>query len=229
MVIFMNLKDIVFVHRGKYSLNSFENSLEAFKFCVDNNLNIEIDLHILKDKSVIVFHDNNLKRLFNKDFNVKNLSYQSMSDECNVHVPTLQDVLSLVNGKVVLDIELKYDVLNGDLEKAVIEILENYKGKFILKSFHPLIVWRLKRLVSKRKLNFKVGLLVENWFLLLFSYVFIHPNFYAINYKCMDKSFFRFVSKRKDTLLYTIKSKDVYDFFKCKGYGLVIEDYSIMM
>ena len=50
-------------------------------------------------------------------------------------------------------------------------------------------------------------------------------NFISFNYKCFSKVFFKFFSKRKDTLLYTIKSKDVYDLYKDKGYGLILENY----
>lgn len=221
----MNLKNIIFVHRGKYNSSLEENTLASFRECVENHMNIELDSHILKDDSVIVFHDDNLKRVCGKNIGIKNLNYKEILNECNNSVPTLTNVLELVNGKVFLDIELKYDVLNGRLEKKVIDILKNYDGKFILKSFHPLIVWRLKRLVYKNHLDCKVGLLVENTLLLFFSFVFVRPDFVSFNYKFLKKWFFRFISKRKDTLLYTIKSKDVYDLYKDKGYGLILENY----
>jgi len=221
----MNLKDIIFVHRGKYDESFSENSLKAFSVCVENKMNIELDSHILRDNKVIVFHDDNLDRLFGKNISIKDLSYMEMTSECNENVVTLEDVLELVCGKVCLDIELKYDVLDGRLERMVIDILKNYSGKFILKSFHPLIVWRLKRLVDKNHLDCKVGLLVENSLLLLFSSLFVRPDFISFNYKCFSKVFFKFFSKRKDTLLYTIKSKEVYEKYKDKGYGLILENY----
>lgn len=226
MVNVMNLRNIIFVHRGKINSKLNENSLDAFKFCVDKKMNIELDLHILKDNTVVVFYDDNLKRIYNKDIHIKNLNYQELIRECGQEILTLSEVLSIVNGKVILDIELKYDVLNGKLEEEVIRILKNYKGEFILKSFHPLIVWRLKRLVRKNGLDIKVGLLAENSFLLILSYIFIHPEFYAVNYKCLKKFIFKFISKRKDTLLYTIKSKYLYEKYKDKGYGLILENFN---
>ena len=83
----------------------------------------------------------------------------------------------------------------------------------------------IKRLVYKNHLDCKVGLLVENTLLLFFSFVFVRPDFVSFNYKFLKKWFFRFISKRKNTLLYTIKSKDVYDLYKDKGYGLILENY----
>lgn len=225
MVNVMNLRNIIFVHRGKINSKLNENSLDAFQFCVNNKMNIELDLHILKDSTVVVFHDDNLKRIYNKDIRIKDLKYQELIRECGQEIPTLDEVLNLVSGKVILDIELKYDVLNGKLEDEVIRILKNYKGKVILKSFHPLIVWRLKRLTHKNGLDIKVGLLAENSFLLILSYIFIHPEFYAVNHKCLKKFIFKFISKRKDTLLYTIKSKCLYEKYKDKGYGLILENF----
>lgn len=220
----MNLKNIIFVHRGKLKNGLEENSLEAFNECVKNNKNIELDLHILKDGNVIVFHDKDLKRICGINIDIKNLSYDDIIKNCST-IPLFIDVLKLVNSRVILDIELKYDVLNGNLENKVLEILDNYNGKYILKSFHPLIVWRLKRLIRKKKMNIKVGLLVKNPFILLFSMIFINPDFISLNYKSLNNCFFRFFSKRKDTLLYTIKSKDIFLKYINKGYGLVLEDY----
>lgn len=40
-----------------------ENSLQAFEKAMKNNYIIELDLHILRDDTVIVFHDDNLKRI----------------------------------------------------------------------------------------------------------------------------------------------------------------------
>lgn len=218
----MNLRDKLFIHRGRFNSGLKENSLDAFRKCVNSNYNIELDLHILKDNTVIVFHDDNLKRIYKKDINLKTSKYKEFLD---YSIPTLEDVLSLVNGKVLLDIELKYDVLDGRLEEKTIEILSKYNGEFILKSFHPLIVLRLKRLTHKKRMNVRVGMLIENTFLLLFSVLFIHPSFIAINYKCLNKRIFRFISKRMDTLLYNIKTKENYLKYKDKGYGIILENY----
>lgn len=36
-----------------------ENSILAFKRAIDNNYLIELDVHIINDKSIVVFHDDN--------------------------------------------------------------------------------------------------------------------------------------------------------------------------
>lgn len=223
----MNLKNAIFVHRGKYSIKDIENNLSSFKHCVDLHKNIELDLHILRDNTVVVFHDKNLKRMNKIDVDIKNLTYNELCSFTNQDekIPTLSEVLEIVDRKVLLDIEFKYDVLDGRLEKYALDILSKYKGDYVVKSFHPLIVFRLKKIICKKKMNVKVGLLTKNAFILFFSLLFIHPDFISINYKYLDKCFFRFVSKRKDTLLYTIKTKEVYEKYKDKGYGLILENF----
>lgn len=57
------LKQSLIAHRGYHSkeLGIPENSIPAFEKAILNNYIIELDVHILKDGNVVVFHDDNLK------------------------------------------------------------------------------------------------------------------------------------------------------------------------
>lgn len=59
------LKQNIIAHRGIHNINKGipENSLLAFEKAIKNNYIIELDLHILKDRNVVVFHDDNLERM----------------------------------------------------------------------------------------------------------------------------------------------------------------------
>jgi len=191
----MKDKDLIIIHRGRYSYNYPENSIPAFIETIKNNKMIELDVHIIKDNTVIVFHDDNLKRMCKNNSNVKDLTYKEICEfrlvNSNYGIPTFKEVLNLVNGKVPLDIELKYDVLDGSLEKEVIKLLKDYNGKFILKSFHPSIVKNLKKLRKKYNLDCKIGLLVKNSSVLFLSLIVANPDFVSYNYKCREKLFFK--------------------------------------
>ncbi len=219
----------LFAHRGKYSLNYPENSIPAFKESVSHNLGIELDLHILKDNNVVVFHDSNLKRLCNKDVNIKSLTLNEIKKykllNTKYSIPSFKEVLNIVKGKVSLDIELKSDVLNGSLERETLNILKGYKGSFLLKSFNPIIVWRLKRLKKKYNMNYSVGLLTKSTFILMLSLIFINPDFISFHHKLLKKKFFKYASTIKPTLLYTIKTNKSYLNTRGLSYGLIIEDY----
>lgn len=62
---------------------------------------------------------------------IKNLKLQNTK----YGIPTLQEVLDLVNGRVPLLIEFKYDRKAGETEKATMELLKEYKGEYAIQSF----------------------------------------------------------------------------------------------
>ena len=139
------LKSNIIAHRGYFdNKNIPENSLRAFELAMKKNYIIELDLHLLKDKKIVVFHDDNLKRMTGINKNIKEYSYDELKNikllNSNYNIPTLEEVLKLVDGKVPMIIEFKYDRKPGQLEKEAVKQLDNYKGKFSVKSFNPLSV-----------------------------------------------------------------------------------------
>ena len=67
-------------HRGN-SKKFIENSFEAFNSVVQMGFKyIETDLRMTLDKEVIAFHDQDLKRLFNLDLQVKDLTFNEISN-----------------------------------------------------------------------------------------------------------------------------------------------------
>lgn len=145
------LKQNLIAHRGFHNIQKGipENSLPAFKKAIDNGYLIELDLHILKDNSVVVFHDDNLNRMTGVDKNLKDVSYDEIKNlklqNTDTFIPLFKDVLRLVNGKVPIIIELKTDVRCGILEPEVMKILNNYSGLYAIKSFSPFSVLWFKK------------------------------------------------------------------------------------
>ena len=91
-----------------------------------------------KDHEAIVFHDYDLKRLANKDLQIKDLTSQELRDilllDTESSIPTLDEVLYAVNGKTPLMIEIK----SGNhpfIEERLTEILKSYDGPVCVKSF----------------------------------------------------------------------------------------------
>ena len=68
------LKSNLIAHRGYHSKEEGipENSIPAFKKAMENKYIIELDVHILKDGQVIVFHDDDLERMTGVKKLVKN-------------------------------------------------------------------------------------------------------------------------------------------------------------
>lgn len=138
-------------HRGFHSLDKSipENSLLAFKKAIDYGYAIELDIHVLKDGNVVVFHDENLKRMCKKDIKLTEITYDQIKNlnllNTNEKVPLLTDVLSLVGGKVPLLIELKP---KGDIYRlceAFMILIKGYQGEYAIQSFNPKILKWFKK------------------------------------------------------------------------------------
>ena len=86
----------------------------AFRLAIEKNYSIEMDIHLTKDLELIVFHDFFLGRLTTKTgfvFN-KNLNYIKQARLSNNEpVPTIEDTLNLINGRVPVLLEIKYSKL----------------------------------------------------------------------------------------------------------------------
>lgn len=145
------LKNNYICHRGLHNEheNIIENTLESFRLAIEKNYAIELDTNILKDQTIVVFHDRNLKRLVGIDKPLKDCTYDEIKDlkikGTNETIHTLEFVLNYINGKVPLVIELKPFGEKKVHTDKVIKLLETYKHPFAVHSFNPYIVFRLKK------------------------------------------------------------------------------------
>ncbi len=128
-------------HRGYHDKTAPENSLAAFSKAVEKGYAIELDVQLLADDTVVVFHDESLARMTSNDGYLKYLNKDDIKSlklaGTKETIPTLAEVLALVDGKVPLLIEVKNKYKVGKLEQAVINLLKHYKGEFAIQSFNP--------------------------------------------------------------------------------------------
>ncbi|MEG1791235.1 MAG: glycerophosphodiester phosphodiesterase family protein [Clostridia bacterium] len=165
MVSLDNFLSTPIAHRGLYDDNYEENSLSAFRLAVENGFGIETDVHILKDGVVAVFHDANMKRICGVNLKIESLT----SDELKKYpmtvggevIPTLPELLKLIDGRVPLLIELKCltGFYTNKLAKAVLRDLAGYKNKsnIALQSFDPFAV----RWIRKNQTDYPFGQLAS--------------------------------------------------------------------
>lgn len=134
----------MFAHRGYHCIEKGipENSLPAFRAALKEGYGIELDVHLTRDNQVIVFHDDTLKRVCG----LKKRPEKMTADELKKypllgtkeHIPTLKEVLKLVNGKVPLLIELKLPGRSTALCEQTYQLLKNYHGPYLIQSFNTL-------------------------------------------------------------------------------------------
>lgn len=144
-----------FAHRGLHDLHMGvpENSMAAFRLAVDNGYAIELDVRLLGDGNVVVFHDATLDRMTNQagyilDLNSGQLPGLSLLGTQETP-PLFSDMLNMVRGRVPLYVEIKNGNRPGRLEQQVLLLLNNYLmqygGSFAVASFNPLVLAWFKR------------------------------------------------------------------------------------
>lgn len=140
-----------FAHRGLYSDDGMipENSLEAFDKAIENNYGIELDVSFTKDKKTVVFHDDNLLRMTGLNKKISDCTLEEIEslylNGTDYKIPTFNEVLDLVDGKVPLIIEIKSNRDRDGLCNSVKNELNDYNGRFCIESFDPLIMSRIKK------------------------------------------------------------------------------------
>ncbi len=132
-----------------------ENSPQAIKAAVAAGYGIEIDLQLSQDGVPVVFHDEELDRLTDETGPVNartaaDLGRITLKGSTDT-IPTLAEVLAMIDGKVPLLIEIKDQTLemgptDGRLEAATAGALDGYRGDVALMSFNPHSVAHMARL-----------------------------------------------------------------------------------
>jgi len=128
-------------HRGLHGAAAPENSLPAFEAAIAAGYPIELDVHVLRDGEVVVFHDEDLLRAAG----VSRSLLEEDRSSIRAHrlfggafgIPTLREVLALVQGKVPLLIEIKAKHGMPGAAREVFERLVGYSGPLAVQSFDP--------------------------------------------------------------------------------------------
>lgn len=233
------LKEDFIAHRGLHKKDGSipENTISAFKAAIEFGYSIEFDINILKDGCVIVFHDPDLKRCFQIDKSLNELTYDDIKDlryENNDHIPLLSEVLAFVDGRVNLLIELKPHGNVMQLCIAFMDIIKDYSGNFAVFSFHPRVVHYLK----KRHPNIVRGQISEYFkddknmsgfrkYLMrsLFFNRFTKPDFISYGiYDMPNKYLNKHMRKGVTIISYAAKTQAEFDFVK-KHYHNVVFEY----
>lgn len=131
-----------------------ENSPAAIRAAIAAGFAIEIDLQLSADDVAMVFHDERLDRLTGhtgllRARTAADLGRIGLTGGVDT-IPTLREVLALVDGQVPLLIELKDQTdtgaAMGALEQAAATALAAYRGPVAVMSFNPMMVAEMARL-----------------------------------------------------------------------------------
>ncbi len=227
----------IYAHRGLFDNKKIvENTISAFKKALKSSFDIELDIRLTKDNKIIVFHDDNLKRLTGVDRLVSDMTYDELKNvkllDTDEVIPTLEEVLNLVSGKVTLLIEIK-DYLSKGMLNKLDRLLLDYNGRVLLQSFNPFMVKKMALSSLKR---YKLGILLTSNYKGLKKALY---ELYVYNYIIKQK-YCSFISSPKELVLrvkeisskelfiWTIRTKE--EFIKYKKYSnnLICEEKGII-
>ncbi|MEO8253645.1 MAG: glycerophosphodiester phosphodiesterase family protein [Flavobacterium sp.] len=150
-------------HRGAKGYEP-ENTLISFEKAINLGVDgIELDVHLSSDNELIVIHDETVDRTTNGKGEVNQLSLKELKAlkiEITANIPTLIEVLDLVNKRCFINIELK----GIGTAQPVIQLISHYISEknwnynnFIISSFD----WKMLEETYSLDSEIKIGVLTE--------------------------------------------------------------------
>ena len=136
-----------FAHRGLHRIDKSvtENSIPAFEHAARIGYGIELDVHLTADGELVVFHDDDTKRVCGVEGRVGDMTLDQLRALrlCGTDnaIPTLAEVLAAVAGRIPIIVELKRGARNRELCRKVYEVMQTYPGHWCVESFDPFIVF----------------------------------------------------------------------------------------
>lgn len=199
-----------FAHRGVHHAPSLpENSLTAFAAALEIGAGIECDVRLTRDDELVVFHDRDALRLCDDPAVIgqSTLAELGRLRLGNGPIPTLADLLALVDGRVPVLIEAKVD---GDVWRfgpALVKAVGAYRGRFGVMSFDP----RLSRWLRTNRPGVRRGLVIKGnsagfrrWGAMWLA----DPDFVAVETTMLGAPWLARVRQRMPVYSWTVKTRE---------------------
>lgn len=152
-------KPIIVAHRGS-SADAPENTIAAFRQAVTDGADaIELDVHLSKDKQIVVIHDDTLHRTTSGRGRVSQCSLAELKELsagawlnrrfATEGIPTLDEVFDILPGSMGINIEIKIDPNRRqqfELVERCCEMIEHFSAfhRALISSFSHSIVKRTR-------------------------------------------------------------------------------------
>lgn len=218
-------------HRGA-SGGAPENTLASVLLAIEEGADwVEIDVQESSDGVVVVAHDSDLKKVAGVDTKIWEATAKELgavdigsyfgTEFQDERVPTLADVLAACQGKVGVNIELKYYGHDEDLEQRVVEQVERYGmgSDVVVMSLDPVGVRKLKQL----RPDWTVGRLTA---VAAGDLTRTEADFLAVSTRIATRSFIRAAHDRgKEVHVWTVNDAAAMSAMASRGADNLITDY----
>ena len=241
----MDLLATDYAHHGLHSESIPENSLTAYSKAIDNGYGIEIDVQLSSDGEIFVFHDHSVMRMCGIDKKISEMTSEEIKELCLLNteekIPTLSEVLELVDARVPLLIEIKYYAETQKLCETLTEHLDAYYGSFAIQSFDPRVLRYFKKyrprfargqLVAKKEKHSKnsendmPNPIVEFLLTHLLLNALSRPDFISIQKNHTRELGFILATEvfKAKAFIWTVKTDKQYAHFSRQGYFSIFEN-----
>ena len=197
-----------FAHRGLHDGATFiENSLIAFAAALEAGVGIECDLRLTADDQIIVFHDADALRLCGSHAVIARSTLADLArfSVGNHPIPTLAQLLALVDGHVPLLLEAKIDERFWRFGPALLAALAGYRGRVGVMSFDA----RLPRWLKTNAPGIRRGLVVSDTLSPVRRWLWLwlaDPQFLAVDILAIGKPWVARARRRMPVYCWTVRT-----------------------
>ncbi|MBN2653674.1 MAG: glycerophosphodiester phosphodiesterase [Nitrospirae bacterium] len=207
-------------HRGARAYET-ENSLTSFQKATDMGANaIEFDVRAAADGTPVVFHDEDLKRVFGIDDVIRNIDFATLKKITDNKIPSLQEALDFIGKKVQkIIIELKETGLEDKVIKVVNKL--GISSHVIIVSFHEDALKSVRMLDS----SVETGLIYAKHKNPVAAALELKAQYLIALYKLIHTKNIETAHKHGlKIIVWTINTKEEADAFKAKGVDGIASD-----
>lgn len=157
---------ILFAHRGA-SAYAPENTLAAFELAIKEGCTaVELDIHLTKDKKVVVCHDETVDRTTNGTGKISELTLEEIQsldagswfskEFIGEKIPTLNEVFEVLPKDTFFNIEIKKESSeDAELEKLLVDYIRNTDrvSNTVISSFNHVSLQKISRLAPEIRIG----------------------------------------------------------------------------
>jgi glycerophosphoryl diester phosphodiesterase len=135
-------------HRGAKAYET-ENTLDSFRKAIELGANaVELDVRISSDGKLVISHDENLNRVFNKDVRLNEATLKELKQLTGNRLATLDEALRFIDKKVE---KILVDLKEAGYEGRVLDLIreENLEDRVIVVSLHKEALAQVRNLDKK--------------------------------------------------------------------------------
>jgi glycerophosphoryl diester phosphodiesterase len=175
----------VVAHRGASSIHP-ENTLQAFLAAVEIGADfIELDVRLTADGVAVVLHDFEVSRTTNGNGLVHEMTLAQVKAldasgdrGLGLEVPTFEEVLRALSGRIGVDIEIKnlpgepaFDSPKESIALECVRLIEEtgFEGPVIASSFNWLPIERVREVAPELPTGFITSALIDPWAALVYA------------------------------------------------------------